>query len=211
MRPTTFAAPVAPQGRNVAEASSVTGWLRSLQCRVDDETVAKLWQRYYPKLVRLTRTKLRRCPDPIEDEQDIASSVFARVQGTLTKRGWAGVDNRDHLWALLAIATRNRVRSHHRHALASKRSVRRTENMENASTIEDLGSPTAQREFMDVVNTWLRNLDHEDPSGELRKIAELKLEGLSSNQISEQLRRRKTIILQKVRFIGLCLQKLLDA
>ena len=47
----------------------------------------------------------------------------------------------------------------------------------------------------------MRRLDLEDPSGELRTIATLQLDQHSASDIAKILRRRKTVILQKVRLI----------
>jgi DNA-directed RNA polymerase specialized sigma24 family protein len=54
---------------------SVTHWLQQFAAG-DRATVERLWQRYYPRLVRLARTRLQGVPALRNDAEDVALSAF---------------------------------------------------------------------------------------------------------------------------------------
>lgn len=54
---------------------SVSEWIDDL--KAGSETAAQqVWQRYFEKLVRLARRKLRSAPRRMADEEDVALSAF---------------------------------------------------------------------------------------------------------------------------------------
>jgi predicted transcriptional regulator len=55
----------------------------------------------------------------------------------------------------------------------------------------------------DLLNYWLQRLDAEDATGELRLIALLRMEEHTADEIARRLRRRKTVVLQKIQLIRL--------
>jgi hypothetical protein len=67
--------------------------------------------------------------------------------------------------------------------------------------IEDLASPEAETHMADLLEFLMHRLDLEDPSGELRTIAAMHLDQHSASAIAKILRRRKTVILQKIRLV----------
>jgi hypothetical protein len=65
----------------------------------------------------------------------------------------------------------------------------------------EISGPDAQAEMADLIETLFRRLDQEDPTGELRQIALLKLEEHSASAIAKRLKRRKNHVLQRIRLI----------
>ena len=59
----------------MSSVGSVSQWLRGIK-EGDEAHLGKLWQRYWPKLVSLARTKLRDTPSRIADQEDVAQEAF---------------------------------------------------------------------------------------------------------------------------------------
>ncbi len=194
------------------DPGSITQWLRKLQDGESDAADA-IWKRYYPKLVRAASKYLSVNPDSATDGEDVAQSTFRNVFMGIVGGKYPDIDGREGLWKLLLVSTINRVRRHHRDSNAQKRprySSRPLHTLD-ASLLTDLNSPQVETELADLVETLVRILDDEDPTGELRQIALLQLDGFSANEIARTIKRRKTIVLQKIRLIRILWKKRLSA
>jgi DNA-directed RNA polymerase specialized sigma24 family protein len=86
----------------------VTSWLGLLQA--GDATAAQaLWDRYFPQLVRLARSRLGGVPCRTADEEDAALSAFASfVRGAEAGR-FPALADRTGLWNLLVVITARKV------------------------------------------------------------------------------------------------------
>jgi len=73
----------------------------------------------------------------------------------------------------------------------------------------DISGPEVQAEMADLIETLFRRLDQEDPTGELRKIALLQLDGHSATSLARKLKRRKNHVLQRVRWIRILFEEIL--
>ena len=58
----------------MSSGASITQWIADLK-RGDPQAAEKLWQRYFERLVRLAKKKLR-TPLRIADEEDVALSAL---------------------------------------------------------------------------------------------------------------------------------------
>jgi len=181
---------------------SISQWLHRLKAG-DRSATEAIWSRFYPKLVRLANTKLSKNPDPAIGGEDIAQSSFRNVcQGVLDGR-YPQLDNREDFWKLLFVSTANRICSHFRSCGSMKRNgvIRDSLDSIDEELLKQLNSQEAQTELADLIEHLLRKLDSEDLSGELRQIALLFLDEHSASWIAKTLHRRKTNILQKIRWI----------
>src|SRR5262249_24062824 len=81
----------------------------------DEEAVRLLWQRYFQPLVRLARGRLlaRGCADHDADAEDVALEAFwslcQRVARSDSGECFPQLNNRAHLWKLLACFTARRA------------------------------------------------------------------------------------------------------
>ncbi|MFM2218807.1 MAG: hypothetical protein RL240_3125 [Planctomycetota bacterium] len=184
------------------ETGSVTDWLQGLPAGEPDALLG-IWKRFYEKVVRLASKELGNQPDRAIDGEDVAQSVFRRVYAGVMSGSYSDIDNRQDLWRLLIVSTHNRVRSHFRAIHAQKRPVFSNGGKDDlhVSMFDELSGPVAKAQFADLVSHLLQKLDQEDPTGELRQIALLKLDEYSAEEIGKIVKRRKSHVLQSIRLI----------
>jgi len=184
------------------EPGSITQWLQRLHSGEAD-AAKEIWNRYYPRVVRLAALQLIKNDDRSIDEEDVAQSTFRTVYLAVMNGKYPDIEDRRDLWRLLLVSTLNRVRRHHRDSHALKRSVNElvTQDQSRRRLIKEISGPDAQAEMADLIETLFRRLDQEDPTGELRQIALLKLEEHSASAIAKRLKRRKNHVLQRIRLI----------
>jgi DNA-directed RNA polymerase specialized sigma24 family protein len=85
-------------------AGEVTSWFGLLQAG-DASAAQALWDRYFPQLVRLARSRLSGVPCRSADEEDVALSAFASfVRGAEAGR-FPRLADRTELWNLLVVIT----------------------------------------------------------------------------------------------------------
>lgn len=184
------------------EDSSITQWLQRLRSGESD-AARQIWNRYYPRIVRFAELHLEKNADHAVDGEDVAQSAFRTVYLAVMDGKYPNIDDRNNLWRLLLVATLNRVRRHYRDIHALKRSVDKlaSKPVTGRKMLMELSGPAAEAELADLVETLLRHLDQEDPTGELRQIALLQLEQHSATAIAQRLQKRKTYVLQRIRWV----------
>ncbi|MFN5732457.1 MAG: ECF-type sigma factor, partial [Planctomyces sp.] len=139
------------------------------------------------------------------DSEDLAHSAFRRCCVALMAGRYGELNDREDLWNLLIVYTLNRVRRHFRDSTAQKRQLERGELVELSGELAlyDLRQPETATVMSDLLAYWMERLDAEDPSGELRTIALMRMEHRTADEIARALQRRKTIVLQKIQLIRL--------
>jgi DNA-directed RNA polymerase specialized sigma24 family protein len=83
---------------------SVTGWIEQLKAG-DVDAAARLWERYFDRLVRLARDRLSGPARRLLDEEDVALSAFDSFCQATVKGRFPGLEDRDELWQLLVVIT----------------------------------------------------------------------------------------------------------
>ena len=102
------------------EHQSVTVWLRQL-ANGDQEAAKKLWDRYGPELVELSRRRFGGVLRASDDEEDLVQSVFKALWTGATDGRLDGVQDREHLWWLLLKITRRKALNRHAYNKRQKR------------------------------------------------------------------------------------------
>jgi len=184
---------------------SVTRWI-DLLASGDPAAVEFLWRRYFQRMVRLANSRIRRLTGAEADGEDIALSAFHGFYAAARRGDFPDLDDRESLWRVLVTCTLNRSRN-----LAARNSAqKRSQPLQKAPLSDSINQSTGQRDVAaelvdasDELLFLLQLLDHEDSTGELRQIALWKLEGLSNDQIAKQLKRRNSLVGQKLRLIRL--------
>ncbi len=178
------------------DQGSVTRWIADLK---DGRSAAvqPLWERYFSRMVELARLRLRstRHKDGGSDEEDAALSAFDSLCAGLGRGQFPKLADRDDLWRLLVVITTRKVQAQVRRQLRQKRGggqVRPASELAACDCDEDdllaraLGSePTPEFAAM-VAEEYRRLLDRLDDDV-LRKVAILRMEGHTSDEIGAEL------------------------
>jgi RNA polymerase sigma factor (sigma-70 family) len=156
----------------------------------------KLWARCFATIVRVARQRLGSAPRRVSDEEDVAVGVFnnlfrAGSEGRLPK-----ITDRESLWRLLISMTANSAKNAIRDERREKRGGGRVRGESiadlthlNLSTdgpsaldnlIADQPTPDSIVAIDELIRQWLDRL----PDDEHRKVALLRLEGYTNEEIS---------------------------
>jgi DNA-directed RNA polymerase specialized sigma24 family protein len=179
------------------EHGSITRWIGAL--KAGDEAAAQpLWERYFSRMVAVARARIRasRHNDAGSDEEDAALSAFDSLCAGLATGRFPLLADRDDLWRLLVVITTRNVRARSRRQLRQKRGgglVRPASELAAAGGESDddllgqaMGSePTP--EFAAMVGEEYRRLLERLDDDVLRKVAVLRMEGYTTDEIAGQL------------------------
>jgi RNA polymerase sigma factor (sigma-70 family) len=182
-----------------ANNGSVSGWVSQLQ---DGEVSAaqQLWERFFRRLVRLARTRLRAAGMPGEEE-DVALSAFNSFCQAAGQRRFPQLSNREDLWRLLVMLTARKVWRLRRLAQTQKRGggVARSQDFE-LELDEVAGrepTPDFAAEVAEELQARLKGLKKAD----LVAVALRKLDGYTNDEIAEQLGCARSTVERQLRQI----------
>jgi RNA polymerase sigma factor (sigma-70 family) len=161
---------------------SISGWLIVLKGdddrRAVDVAVNALWERYYDRLVRLARARLRYAPRGSSDEEDVALSAFNSFCLRAADGRFPRLDDRDDLWRILmTIAARKAAGQFRRPASADL----------DGSALDQIIGKEPTPELAATVADEVRRLLDALPKDAYRMIALKKLEGYTSAEIARGL------------------------
>jgi DNA-directed RNA polymerase specialized sigma24 family protein len=172
---------------------SVSIWIKEVMDGNGD-AAQKLWDRYFPDLMKLARKRLRTVPRRMVDEEDVALSALKSFFGAAQKGRFPDLADRDSLWRLLSRMTQRKAVDVLRRHLAQKRggdAVLGESQLHAPSSINvglaQFASDDIGPELTAIVTEQCQLLmgSLEDP--QLRQIALAKLEGYTNEEISKQL------------------------
>ncbi|MDB5337593.1 MAG: DNA-directed polymerase specialized sigma subunit, sigma24 [Planctomycetaceae bacterium] len=189
------------------EHHSVTVWLRQL-ANGDQEAAKKLWDRYGPELVELSRRRFGGALGALEDEEDLVQSVFKALWTGATDGRLNGVQDREHLWWLLLKITRRKALNRHAYNNRQKRahptvSLTGLPDEDGSASPEDLIADSEQppadlililAEEQDRLLGMLRD-------DVLRSIALWKLDGHTHEDIAQKLNVTTRTVIRKFNLI----------
>jgi RNA polymerase sigma factor (sigma-70 family) len=189
-----------------AGEASVSKWIGRL-AEGDSSAAEKIWRRYYQRLVRFARRKLAGADCRVSDEEDLAQSVFGSFFRAAAAGRFPELNDRDGLWRLLLVLTSRKAASLARRELAQKRgggAVRGesaflpvVEDGEGGGIERALGTePTP--EFAALAQEECQCLLEALKDDLLRRIALLRLEGYTVDEIAAQLERAPGTIHRKL-------------
>lgn len=187
---------------------SVTNWLLDNHGHRTGAEVELLWQRFGLRLVRIARQHLQTVSDHSYDEEDLAHSTFNEFFVRALDGQYQNLTSRQELWRLLVTISCNksrrmRKRANHLHVpkeILPNHGVRmHRERITDEKNAPDwLVAITEESEFL------MRQLDQQDPSGVLTKIALMRLDGMSNAQIAQQLGCTRRTIAARLELIRAC-------
>ena len=177
----------------------VTAWLGQLQDG-DSAAVRPLWEKYFRRLVGLARTRLRDAPRRAADEEDVALSAFDSFCRHAEAGRFPDLADRDSLWRLLATFTLRKAAHHLRAANSLKRggaAVTEAGSGGLGALVSREPEPEQVAEFAEECERLLSALG--DP--ELKRIALLRVDGYTVEEIAERIGRAPRAVKRKLGLI----------
>ena len=87
---------------------SITVWLEEIK-QGNDDAARRLWERYFPDLVKLARRALAGVPRRMEDEEDVALSAIDSFCRAADQGRFPNLNDREGLWRLLSRITQRKA------------------------------------------------------------------------------------------------------
>jgi len=156
----------------MADDDPVTAWLGQLKDG-DPAAVRPLWDRYFNRLVGLARQRLRDFPRRAADEEDMALSAFESFCRHAESGRFPDLDDRVGLWRLLALFTVRKVG----HYLRDESKV-----PAGSAGLGREPDPALAAAVAEECERLLAAL----PDPLLRRVAVLRMDGLSVDEIVER-------------------------
>lgn len=176
---------------NESNDAEIVRWIGTIHA-VDDEMAAKIWDRYFPGLVRLARDRIGTMPRRVFDEEDIAvSALRSFFRGA--EEGRFDLRDQQDLWKLLVTITIRKVTAERRRFFSDKRGQGRVSGdsvfyQVNADgrleTFNDVLDEHLMPELADDVRRACEGLLEMLKNDKLRQTALLKMEGYTNTEIA---------------------------
>jgi len=195
------------------DTGSVTRWLGDL--KAGDATAAQpLWDRYFERLVRLARARLRssRHPSGAEDEEDAVLSAFDSFCRGVAAGRFPQLSDREDLWRLLMTLTVRKALNQLNRQQAAKRGGNRVVLESDLCgeaedgpqrSLEHLASDAPTPEFAAMIAEQCRLMLAALGDDTLRQVAIRKLEGYTNAQIADRLGCAQRTVVNKLKVIRL--------
>ncbi len=188
---------------------SVSQWIDGLKAG-DEAAAAKLWQRYYKRLVGLARKKLGGSPRRVADEDDVVLSAFKSFYQRVQADRFPDLHDRNDLWRLIVRITERKAYDQLRGQMRKKRG---SELVAGESAFVDLqassemaginqvAGPEPTPEFAAEMVEAVDRLFGQLADDELRQIALHKLEGCTNEEIAAKIGRAVATVERRLRLI----------
>lgn len=188
---------------------SVTHWIALLQ-QGDGEAAQSIWNRYFPRLVRLARVKLRGTPQRLADEEDVAASVMESLFRAAQQGRFPNLSGRDDLWRLVVRMTARKVVDYKRRELRKRRGGGRVHGesaiageacSDDPMTLAEFAGDAPTPDFVLMMTEECQRLVGRLADPQLQALALAKLEGYTNAEIAEQLKCSERSIERRLRLI----------
>ncbi|MCI0376760.1 MAG: ECF-type sigma factor [Gemmataceae bacterium] len=192
----------------MSDHDSIAVWL--LGARAGDETAAqRLWQRYFEQLVRRARRHLPAHRKRAYDEEDVAHSALRCFFHGIAAERYPQLNDRHGLWNLLVVITARKAKEYLRNERRAKRGGGRVQgetafldpDQSDVAGIEQVigaePTPAFAVQVAEECERLLERLGDDD----LRRIALLKMEGHSIEEIAEEVDCAKRTVERRLHII----------
>jgi DNA-directed RNA polymerase specialized sigma24 family protein len=161
---------------------SVTHWLHQLAADDDSAAQQQLWNRYFARLAALARARLTGVPRRDADEEDVVLSAFDSFFRAARAGRFPNLHDRTGLWPLLVkITARKAINQVKRQQAKKRRGGGEAAAPDLAELVGDEPTPQFAAEVAEQVERLLGLLDDD-----LRKVAVMKLEGFTNDEIADR-------------------------
>jgi DNA-directed RNA polymerase specialized sigma24 family protein len=177
------------------DEGSVSRWIGELKAG-DADAAGPLWERYFERLVRLARHRLRGANrvSAEADEEDAALSAFESLCAGAVQGRFPLLADRDDLWRLLVVITARKVQAHVRRQGRQKRGggrIRSETDLAFADTpgavLDEIVASEPTPEFAALVAEQYQSLLDALDDDALRQVAIRRMEGHTNDEIAESL------------------------
>lgn len=173
---------------------SVTGWIRNIENK-DRASQELLWRRYFQRVVRHARARMSEIQARVYDEEDAAVSALHSLFHGIQNQQFPELHDRDNLWRLLIIITNRKLTAQKRRESARISADPFSEAILNVQHIcSTEPTPEMVAELMDEMEQRLELLGDE----KLRRIAVMRMEGLSTAEIADRINSTSRTIRRKL-------------
>jgi RNA polymerase sigma factor (sigma-70 family) len=188
---------------------SVTQWIAGLKAG-DEAAAAKLWQRYYRRLLALARKKLGDSPRRVADEEDVVISVFRSFFQRAQEGRFPNLHDRDDLWHVIVRITERKAYGQVRDQTRQKRgsglvggesAFVDVQALGDEMGINEVAGPEPTPEFAAEMVEAVERLFDQLADAELRQIALHKLEGYTNEEIAGKIGRSLPTVERRLRLI----------
>jgi RNA polymerase sigma factor (sigma-70 family) len=174
---------------------SVTHWIHEIKSGNRD-AAQQLWERYFERLVRMTRAELKGSNRRVADEEDVAISVFDTFCRAAENGRFPNLADRDSLWRLLITMAAHKAVDARRHDARLRRGggVVRGESalgwsadLDDPQAIAQVVGDSPTPEFSAMMSERIQKLMsllHDEP---LRELAIGKMEGYTNEEMAQRL------------------------
>jgi DNA-directed RNA polymerase specialized sigma24 family protein len=170
------------------ESESVTQWIAEIKAGGQgvDAAQQELWSRYFDRLVALARARLVGAPRGAEDEEDVALSALNSFFGGVERKRFPALEDRDNLWSLLASITARKAINQRKRQLAAKRGGGMQLETSQSDIVARLVDDALTPAHIVAMSEQCRRLMQALADPKLEKIARLKLEGFTNEEIAQR-------------------------
>ena len=177
---------------------AVTRWANDLR-EGNSAAADSLWEYLEPRLINLGKRQMQSISKACSDEEDLAQSAFYALCSSIQDGRYQDLADRDEIWKLLVTIALNKFRKRIRHQTAQRR-----------------GGKMQQKEFDTLLNSEANTLTAEQSTllkeecerlldvlgnDEFRKVALLKVEGYTNNEIANALQCTRRTVQRRLEFI----------
>ncbi|HID76787.1 MAG TPA: RNA polymerase subunit sigma-70 [Planctomycetaceae bacterium] len=175
------------------DPDEVTRWLTRLG-NGDEAAAEAIWQRYFHKLVQVARKRLQDMPRRVADEEDVALSAMDSFCRGVAAGRFPRLRDRHDLWKLLVTITARKATQQMKRHFAKKRGEGRVHGEsvwmrpgagERQGGIGQVLGEEPDPEFACQVAETLRRLLDRLDNDDLRKVALLKMEGYTNEEVAK--------------------------
>jgi DNA-directed RNA polymerase specialized sigma24 family protein len=163
------------------QEQSVSEWIEECR-RGDDRAAARLWDRYFRRMVGLARARLQTLQRRAADEEDVALSAFAAFCRAMRDERYPDLKDRDDLWRVLVVFTCRKAGDLIDRETAGRRP--RTEGETGLAQAADRKPPPdVAAEIAEQFQVFLSSVEDE----RMLEAAVLRMEGHKTTEIAERL------------------------
>jgi DNA-directed RNA polymerase specialized sigma24 family protein len=192
----------------MSSSGSVTRLVGGVQA-ADKDAVQQLWERYFQKLARLAKQKLRGVQRRAADEEDVALSALDSFFAGARRERFPKLRDRHDLWRLLVVITKRKAADL---AVLQGRKKRGGGAVRGDSALSDATSANAggfdhvpddepTPDFIVMMAEECQRLLDRLGSDELRDVARWRMEGYTNAEIATKLGCVEGTVERKVRVI----------
>ncbi len=180
---------------------SITQWIHQLK-EGERASVQRLWEIYFPRLVRQTQQWLRRTPRQAVDADDVALSAFDTFCRRAEQGQFPKLFDPDDFWQLLVIITFRKACNQARH---EARRQPRSGRLYHASALSRLNSGDTRSIFSELIGhepdpefaiqaaEEYRRLLAKLNDRQLSEIVEMKMAGYTNAEIGLRLNPKRSV------------------